>query len=161
MEDLFYDCGLKTYDPDFEGTSNLPRKKIKLMTPLLASVLDRTLTTDHNAAFIIAATAISLGFSLDEIVLSPSTIRRARIKFRTKLSSEIKDHLQVSPHLIAHFDGKILPDLIGKKKVDRIAIAVSGLETSHLVHLRSQMGRVLTKQKPLFTLLKIGTYKVM
>ncbi|XP_044005581.1 probable serine/threonine-protein kinase DDB_G0288147 [Aphidius gifuensis] len=111
----------------------IPTKKQKIVTPLIASVLDRTNTTDRSAMFIIAAVIIGLGHNLNEYHLSASTVRRCRMEFRNKLSNDLKNHLQINNYLVAHFDGKILHDIVGHEMVDRIPVTVSGMNTSHLL----------------------------
>lgn len=120
-----------------------PCKKRKVLTSGLLSALDRTATSNEAAAHIIAETTLGLGHSLDEIVMSPSTIRRSRVKHRTKFTANLKRELHFAPYLEAHFDGKILKDIVGKEKVDRFPVVVTGLETSHLLgvpKLRSGTG---------------------
>lgn len=125
---------LKRTISDFEDElREREKKKIKIMTPILTSALDRTLTSDHNAVFIIAATAVSLGHKLDDILLSRSTIRRARIANREKLAVDLKNNFHCASNLILHFDGKILQDLTGTEMIDRIPVVISGLNTSHVL----------------------------
>lgn len=119
--------------PSISEEFALPKKKIKIMTPMLASILDRTGTTSRNAAYIIAATAISLGHDTEDINISASTIHRDRKRWRRTFTLELKNRLQVASKLIVHFDGKILKDIVGTDTVDRIPVVVSGLDTSHLL----------------------------
>lgn len=51
--------------------------------------------SDYQAVHIISAVAISLGHELSRLVVSRSSIRRARIKHRTKTATTIKAHFQV------------------------------------------------------------------
>ena len=44
----------------------------------------------HKCTFVIAATASSLGCNLDEIVVSRSSVRRARIHHRREIINEIR-----------------------------------------------------------------------
>lgn len=111
----------------------LPRIKKRIMTPALASALDRTCTSDRNAMFILSATTTSLGLNINDYYLSSSTVRRSRIENRKALTNELKNCLQTASHLVAHFDGKLLEDIAGKEIIDRIPVPVSGLDTSHLL----------------------------
>lgn len=110
-----------------------PKKRLKILTPGLLSALDRTGVTDERAAYIIAETAKGLGHNLDNIILSSSTIRRERIEHRKKFTTKLKAQLQVESVLTLGFDGKILQDLTGIGKVDRVPVVVSGVNTSHLL----------------------------
>ena len=47
--------------------------------------------------------------------------------------AEIKDSFAPDVPLIVHWDGKLLPDLTGKEKVDRLPVLVSGEGTMKLL----------------------------
>lgn len=57
---------------------------IKVLTPTVIAALDRTLTTDNNAA-----TTVSLGHDLRDIVWRASTIHTTRLEFRAEKMSAI------------------------------------------------------------------------
>ncbi|GBL92016.1 hypothetical protein AVEN_102573-1 [Araneus ventricosus] len=52
------------------------KKRMKVMTPYLAAALHRSKVSDRKAVFVVAETARSLGYEVDEITLSRSSIRR-------------------------------------------------------------------------------------
>jgi hypothetical protein len=54
------------------------RPRNNVVTPALATTLDRTKLSDRNAAFVITATAESHGHDLDDLNVSRSSIRRIR-----------------------------------------------------------------------------------
>lgn len=108
-------------------------EKIDVITPSLAAALDRTKTSDRNATFILSAAATSFGVKLDDSIISPSTIRRKRMKIRNDFDTEIKSTLQVAENLIVHWDSKILPEVTGVKTADRLPVVVTGLNTEHLL----------------------------
>lgn len=102
------------------------------MTPVVISALDRTKTTERNAWHIIAATASALGIDINQRP-SPSTIRRHRIEGRERIAKDLKENLKTAPSLVVHWDGKMQPDIVDTKKVDRLPIIISGMNTQHLL----------------------------
>lgn len=56
-----------------------PPLKIDVMTPELASALDRANVSNRNATFVLAAAYQSIGINIETLHLSYSTIRRGRI----------------------------------------------------------------------------------
>lgn len=103
------------------------------MTPALACALDRTNTSSRNATYILAAAASSLGLNVNDINMSSSTIHRSRIKFRKEVAELLKKDLRVAKCLVVHWDGKLLPDLVGEATVERLPIIVSGIGTEQLL----------------------------
>ena len=72
---------------------------------------------------------------VEEVIISASAIRRARMKHRRLFSSEVKDTFDPAVPLILHWDGKIMDDLTGPErgKVDRLPILVSGQDVVKLL----------------------------
>ncbi|KAK2702040.1 hypothetical protein QYM36_019351 [Artemia franciscana] len=105
-------------DVDSEGavggsrTQKRKRGRKAVVTPELAAALDRTKVSDRKAVFVIAETAKSLGMTIDQLALNRD-------------SSDVP--------LVVHWDGKLIPDLIGKEKVDRLPVLVSGKEVLQLL----------------------------
>ena len=106
------------------------RGVVQVVTPEVAVALDRTNISDRKAAHIFSAMASSshLGENVGKLIISPSGIRRARIKCREALATEIKDTFRPQVPLILHWDGKITEDcsLPGQETVDRLPVLVSG-----------------------------------
>ena len=63
-----------------------------------------------------------------ELSVNCSTIRRLR-----KPASTIKESFICDSPLFVHWDGKVLPDLMGTDKVDRLPVLISGLNVSKLL----------------------------
>lgn len=104
---------------DFENELTPPTtSKINLMTPKLASALDRTNVSSKNATFILAATLKSVGFVLNNVNISYKTIQRSRIALRKEIAEGLKDALRFKGHYIVHWDGKLLTDITGTESVD-------------------------------------------
>lgn len=92
------------------------KKRMKVMTPYLAAALHRSKVSDRKAVFVVAETARSLGYEVDEITLSRSSIRRERMKHRSNMFQKLKTEFQEQDaKLTVHWDGKLLQNLTGKK----------------------------------------------
>ena len=99
----------------------------------VSAALDRTNTSDRNASHILAAVASTsqLGpkpLHVADLILSHSTIRRARGKFRSDFAAEVKASFNPAVPLVLHWDGKVMEDYTGSLhgRVDRLPILVSG-----------------------------------
>lgn len=103
------------------------------VTPELCGALDRTKMSDRKAMMVVTATAQSLGHNVEDIALNHSSIRRLRQQHRTVGASNLKEAFRADQSLVVHWDGKLIPDLIGKEKVDRLPVFVSGMGTSQLL----------------------------
>lgn len=116
--------------PCRRGTRNV-------VTPEVSAALDRTATSDRNAAHILSAIASTsqLGQNVDQLIISRSAIRRARIKHRKVFSDEVKATFHPTVPLILHWDGKMMDDLTGpgRERVDRLPILVSGQDVTKLL----------------------------
>ena len=116
---------------------SLKRKRGRqtVITPQLASALDRTKVSDRKATFIVAETVQSMGEDNDDLALNRSTIRRWRMQQRTKKSAAIKAQFHGDVPFVIHWDGKLILDLTGKEKHDQLPILVSGKGISKLMEL--------------------------
>ena len=136
-EDEEYQHSMKQFESTTSepcaGPSKAKRGRMDIITPELATVLDRTKISDRKAVFVVAETAKSLGHDIKEVSLNRSTIRRKRIFNRAEQSQKFKENLQKNVPLIIHWDGKLLPELTGKKKTDRLPIIISGKGVSQIL----------------------------
>ncbi|KAG0713067.1 hypothetical protein GWK47_017051 [Chionoecetes opilio] len=92
----------------------------------VAAALDRTKVSDRKATYILAGTASTLDHNLGGLAINRSSIRRGRLARRKEISAVVKAAFKVNSKLVIHRDGKVVPSLIGKEKVDRLPILVSG-----------------------------------
>jgi hypothetical protein len=118
---------LESKDKSSEVTKKLRNRNI--ITPQLASTLDRTKVSNRKATFILSAAAKSMGQNLENIAISEASIRRSRRQNRQQISNDIRAAFSPDVPLCVHWDGKMLPDLTGKTcrdTVDRLAVLVSG-----------------------------------
>lgn len=119
---------LKEQPPSFKPS------KITLITKHVVAALDQTKVTDREAPHLLAATADALGHDIQELPLSCSQpTRRARMRYREAFATDLRSKFTPSSALVVHWDGKLLPDITGKQKVDRLPVIVTGLETEQLL----------------------------
>lgn len=90
----------------------------------VVGALDAAKVSKDHAIRIISAVALALGHSLDDLVVSANTIQRVRMQMRQSASCSIKTQFKAK-NAVIHFDTKILPDIVGKKKVDRMPVVCS------------------------------------
>lgn len=72
---------------------------------------------------------------VEELIISRSAIRRARIKHRECFASEVRASFNPEVPLIVHWDGKILNDFTRNERdrVDRLPVLVSGQQVVKLL----------------------------
>jgi len=106
------------------------RGSVEVVNPEVAAALDRTNTSDRKAAHILTALASTgqLQHNVEELIISPSAIRRARMKHREIFALEVKATFDTEVPLILHCYGKIMDDFTGpgREHIDRLPILVSG-----------------------------------
>ena len=119
----------------FSGVSLLPpmRRRKQILTPALSLRLDRANVSDRAAMFIVGETAKSLGHNIQDFTLSAASIRRSRRSHREQFADEILKNFSPNAPLAVHWDEKLLRDLTGKKRVDRLPILVSFGEDTQLL----------------------------
>ena len=81
---------------------------------------------------IVAPALSAAGVDLTSITLSTSSLNEARKDSRKAIGASIKETFCPTVPLIAHFDGKMLPDWEGGKS-DRMAVVVSGEDVEKLL----------------------------
>jgi len=108
--------------------SQLQSKRQKVVTPGLAAALDRTKTSNRSATFVISETFRSAGHNPDNIVLSRQTVRRKRMVYRQSFAKNLKDSFKANVPLTAHWDGKMMTDI-----VDRLPVVISGCGVNQLL----------------------------
>lgn len=132
-EDSDYEAQEGPVDAGLSTPSCPKRGRRVVMNPRMTSLLDRTKVSDRKAVLIIAETAKSLGHPVQDLVLNRSSIQRLRQHHRAMISARLKDEFQADAALVVHWDGKLLRDLTGTEKFDRLPILVSGRGVSQLL----------------------------
>ena len=107
--------------------------KASLLSNDVRDTLDRSKITDRQAVCILASAAHSLGHSVENVTLSRSSICRARLANRKDIAGDIKGRFSADGPLTVHWDGKLLPDITGHEKVDRLPVIITGAETDTLL----------------------------
>lgn len=144
--------GLERKISNFEDEMELVSRqdKINIMTPKLAAALDRTNTSNRDACYLFAHLLKNVELNIDNYNVSYSAIRNNRIKTREAECNTLKEWLQMADHLEVHWDGTLVrdvtePDTIANvKKVERLAIIVTGIGTEQLLgvpKMKSSTGR--------------------
>jgi hypothetical protein len=101
---------------------------------MFVASLDRTNTTPREAMHTVAPALKAAGVDVDNIVISTSSIYRARKKVRQLTVEHQKELFVPDIPLVAHFDSKLLPDSDGNL-VDRMPVVVSGMNIEKLLSI--------------------------
>ena len=121
--------------PPSSRTNKQLTKRCLVDDPLFVASLDRTKTTPREAMHIVAPALKAAGVDIDTMTLSTSTIYRSRKSVCKSLVETQKELFVPNTPLVAHFDGKLLPENDGRLEelVDRMPIVVSGVNTEKLL----------------------------
>ncbi|CAH0562945.1 unnamed protein product [Brassicogethes aeneus] len=105
-----------------------PVERKRIISSKVSAVLDRTNTSIRKSTMILASVINEAGCSTSSAVLSKSTVHR-RQKRRREAAQIIKDNYQATKSVV-HWDGKLLADVTGDDKVERLPVLVSSLVES-------------------------------
>lgn len=134
------------------------RKKLgrhNFITPKLVSVLYRCKVSDRDAVRILIATAQALQHNVSDLIINCTSIRRSRTKFRFDAGKKIRETFKNKEikAVTVHWDGKMLPSLMGREHIDRLPAVVSFNGTEQLLPaITSGTGR--QQARAVFDLLK-------
>jgi len=92
----------------------------------VTSPLDRNKTSSREAVRLMIPIAAALGHDPNDLPISRNTIQRARTSARHEMSKAIMDNFEPICPLVLHWDGKILPEIVGEGSIDRLPVLVSG-----------------------------------
>lgn len=121
-EDFMNDSNDKDYKPRVSARA----KRNRVVTPLVVAAVDWAKISSRKAVGVIGSALISAGHDLNDCALSRMTMHRGRNKARPQIVEALKAGMKRDAPLIIHFDGKLLPNLSGREKVERVAVLVSG-----------------------------------
>lgn len=111
------------------GPSDPKIRKIygNIITTKIVAVLDKCKVSDRDAVHLIAAIAEALELDLNRLSISRSTVRRCRQQLREERAENMKKLFNKSEITAAviHWDGKILPAITGKEKVERLSFILT------------------------------------
>ncbi len=106
------------------GPGPVSQAKKFFFTSRMLSALDKCKISDRSAMHLLSAIAEALGYSMNELILNRTTLRRYRQQNREEIAAKVKAEFQFSTGVV-HWDGKLLPDLTGNKTVDRLPVIIS------------------------------------
>ncbi|KAK4316951.1 hypothetical protein Pmani_011929 [Petrolisthes manimaculis] len=133
----------------------MKRGRQQVLSPDLVATLDRNKVSDRAAVMVIGETLRSLGQEIQPLALNRSSIRRQRQQHRKSTSEEIRDKFDPKFPLIVHWEGKLLPDLIGTDIVDRLPVLLTGNGQSQLLAVpKLTSGRGEDQARAIFSVLK-------
>jgi hypothetical protein len=128
---------------------------------IVTSALDITHTTQRGATVLLGSFAVAAKMDFGEASFSRSTIERKRSKSRKKIAEKIKNDFLLTPksNLVVHWDGKLLENFTNTantdEKVERIAVAVTGMEVSKILGIpKAISGTGAAQADIVFNLLK-------
>lgn len=127
-------------ESDHGATSDVKRARTSVVSPSLAAALDRAKVSDRSATYVLAEAARSLGHEIDSFNINRSSVRRDRMKFRKHMANAIKAEFAPDVPLTIHWDGKLMSDISGKEKVDRLPVLVTGLNIDKLLGVPKLLG---------------------
>uniref|UniRef100_A0A8D8UVV6 Uncharacterized protein n=2 Tax=Cacopsylla melanoneura TaxID=428564 RepID=A0A8D8UVV6_9HEMI len=83
------------------------------------------------------ATAEALGVKADDLVINRTSIQRCRQDVREERAGMIKERFKNTnlQHVVVHWDGKLLPDITGKKMTERLPIIISSGDVEQILHV--------------------------
>ena len=93
--------------------------------PLFVASLDRTNTTPRQAIHIVARALKVVDVNVNDLTLCTTSVYEARKKTRSYIGEGIRGAFCPKTPLVAHFDGKLLPDNEGVNS-NCLAVVVSG-----------------------------------
>ena len=108
------------------------QKRCIIEDPAFNSALDRTQTSTRNGIMIVMPALAAAGVDVNQLTLSRFSVMDARNKSRELLAGSVRQNFQPMVPLVAHFDGKLLPNQ-DRTKSERLAIVVSGLGVEKLL----------------------------
>lgn len=103
------------------------RGKINFINERIVSALDKCKVSDRYGMHLLIAIAEALGHDVNGLIINRTSLRRARQSHRELIAAKVKNDYKLHPTepCVVHFDGKILPEIHGKKSVDRLPVSVS------------------------------------
>jgi hypothetical protein len=111
-----------------ENKEEIITKNIKtnLFNSHVTGALDRNKISDRQALRLMVPLTVALGHNPSSLSISRSTIQRRRKEARKEHAINTKNTFTPKYPLVVHWDGKILPFVVGHGKVERLPVLVSG-----------------------------------
>ena len=126
---------------DMEGSAGgflTPKRGRKnILTSNVLSSFDKIKTSDRDAVRTIAAVIDASGQKIQDFNINRSSLQRFGFRSinRSRRAQDLKSSFKASKPLTIHWDGKLMNDLTGEEKVDRLPIIVSGSGIDQLLSI--------------------------
>jgi len=124
---------------DYDVTKSRKRGKKEWMTPKLVATLDACKVSERDAIRILFATAEALGHDVSELIINRNSISRCRKHWRKNLGEDFYKKFSDLDldNITVHWDGKMLPALTSKEKIDRLSVIIDYSEQEQLLGIPS------------------------
>lgn len=133
------DMDVVNYDADANIVLSPQRGVVHFINEKIVSVLDKCKVSDRDAIHLLIAVAEALGHNVQQLIINRTSLQKARKSHRESIATKLKDNYKLNPNVpcIVHFDGKLLPNIHGKLKVDRLPVIVSNKNGDQLLGIPS------------------------
>jgi hypothetical protein len=109
------------------GTSHSCRAKKGIINSRLSAALDKCKVSDRDAVHLLTAFVEGLSLNPSEYIINRTSIKNARERFRKQSAEKVKSDFSDKnvEFVVVHWDTKLLPDVSGQEKVDRLPVIVT------------------------------------
>lgn len=117
------------------GPTKTKRARKEIISPRLSAVFDKCKISDRDCVHILTAVLDAISVDPNEYIINRTSIKSAREKFRHHIFKEMKyrfDNLNFKSYVL-HWDSKLLPDITGHLKVDRLPVIVTAPNVEQLL----------------------------
>ncbi|CAH0389126.1 unnamed protein product [Bemisia tabaci] len=124
-------------DEDLDPPLKRKRGTNNVVTMKVVAALDKAQLTDRNAVHIIIAIIEALGLDPSLYAINKASFQRVRNKLREKRALKLKENFQgENLELITlHWDGKLMKQLLGPDKCDRLAIIITSGDIEQILSI--------------------------
>jgi len=117
------------------GPTKTKRARKEIISPRLSAVFDKCKISDRDCVHILTAVLDAISVDPNEYIINRTSIKSAREKFRQHIFKKMKyrfDNLNFKSYVL-HWYSKLLPDITGHLKVDRLPVIVTALNVEQLL----------------------------
>ena len=146
-------CGRNFISKSIRGT-------IDPITPEVVATLDKCQISYRQAVPLVATIVEALGIDVNDVIINRSSSHRSRAKVREAAANKMKAYFQnlSIPFLIVHWDGKLIPDRLSCKRIDRLPILVTYADIEKIIQVPAlEDGRAITIAKAVYAALNDWT----
>lgn len=129
------------------------RGTINILTEHVVTILDNCKISYRNSVRIISAVVMALGVDTDNLILNKTSFYELRSKIRKDAAERMKKlfgDAEVGAAVV-HWDGKLIPDGLSCKKVDRVPIIIRSTTVERILNVPAlPNGRGITQAQEIF-----------